>query len=156
MVELDLRNISVTSMELHMEHIENELSGKVNFNANKFLRNEVMDIIDSGKGCNITYRVNRTHDENTVEEIVTRDCFITGFQIKDLLLDRDENFDWKYDVTLDFITANAGIRILSVLKSKDGKEIVVAPEVAKLVNKNCNPKDITFDNLQKVVLACEI
>ena len=151
MVELDLRNISVTSMELINNHIENELEGKLYFSADEELHYNIIEITESGKECDITYRVKRSSDEITVEEIVTKKCLITGFSdIEDVF---DDGF---YHMELDFVTSNAGIRILSVLKSKDGKEIVVAPEIVKLVNKNCKPKDITFDNLQKVVLACEI
>lgn len=147
-MELDLRQIPVTSMELIHEHVENELKGSLNFFADKELNNRVKDIIYSGKECNITYRVNRTMDEDSIEEIVTRDCYITSF-------------NWQeevelYNITLEFVTSNAGIRILSVLKSKDGGEMVVKPDIAKLVNKICKPKDITFDNLQKVVLSCMI
>lgn len=147
---LDLRQIPITSMELHREHIENELKGSLNFLADKELNNRVKDIVYSGKECNITYRAQMSPKEDSLEEIVTRDCYITSFNW------HEDNFDELYNITLEFVTSNAGIRILSVLKSKDGKEMVVKPDIAKLVNKVCKPKDITFDNLQKVVLSCMI
>jgi hypothetical protein len=60
------------------------------------------------------------------------------------------------DIHLEFLTPNTRIKVLHVLKSKDDKIMVVKKEIFELVYKVCNPKDITFDNLERVVLSCMI
>ena len=149
--ELDLRNMTAWDMQFHGDHLENEMKCSLHFSADEEMNYKVIHATESSEPCDITCRIRKTDDENTIEEVVAKECFITGYSSQENMFN-----DGMYYMELDFVTSNAGIRILSVLKSRDGKEIITTKEIAKKVRENCKSRNISFNKLEEVVLSCMI
>lgn len=143
-MHIDLTSIPMISMRLHRDTIENDLCGEINFISTEKIQKQIYDVISDGRICDITYRLSALPDEDEFEEIVTKDCYITAFDLNDECC------------KLEYVTSNAGSRILTVFRTRDKKQIIVGDKVAKLVKKVCKPKRLSFKQLQKVVVACSI
>ena len=145
---LDLRDIPIKSMKLSSEDLTTELRGRLDFTSDESLFNDILEIANSGRACDITYRVKFDKNDESIEDVIANESFITSLTYDVIANERN--------VTLEFITANAGIRIYSIIRSKDKKEFILKPAVADLVKRNCNPSKLSHKELEKIVLACQI
>ena len=149
MVELlDLRKLDLTQFDYSMDGLENQIEIKLQFLVTDNLWSKVISIIDLGKAVDITYRGTIQRDEGCIDETICRDCFVTGYTYE--LGPADNGLS---RVDLDFVTSNAGMRTLSVLRSKEGKEMIVELKLAEKVKKITGGKKIPFKRLEEIVLA---
>jgi hypothetical protein len=134
---LEISNLS--NMSMSRDYIENELELTIEFPVGKVNP----DTITKSSGLVDIHSYIRRESKSEMDELKCKDCFITGYEI--------DNYSNIMKVT--FTSSNVGLKYHSILTSKEGKEIMVEPKLAEKIKKIVNPKDITFDNLEGIVLA---
>jgi len=140
-LNLQSEDISVNSINIHRDNQSSDMRIEVDFIS---INDNVMDM-----KLAFDTMINHVDKDNTVTQLDCKNCILISKSTHYPKFDEE-----LYTHKIEFITPIAYIHRLIRFKSKDGKEILVEPNIADSVKSILkNPEKCSMERIEDVILA---